>query len=174
MDLVIKSYIIMAIDAIFFFACYFIFWVLSASYLFDFTRHERELFSLIRFTSLILVILTPPLVFIMVGRNSPESKNDYAKLKRNYHSLKKIQKLGLIFLICGLIFLGVGFIVPIYLRFFYGFVPLELLYDNFFYFGAVLSFIGFDLFYLFFRRKKLKKAKTSSDLFKDEETQNGS
>ena len=159
---------------IFFIACYCIFWVLSVSYLFDFTRHERELFSLIRFTSLILGVLTTPFVFIIVGRNSPESKNDYVKLKRNYNSLMKIQKLGLIFLVCGLIFFVVSFIVPMYLRFFYGFVPLELLYYNFFYFGAVLSFIGFDLFYLFFRRKKLKKAKTSSDLFKDEETQNGS
>lgn len=169
MDLVKKSYIITAIDGIFFIACYCIFWVLSASYLFDFTRHERELFSLIRFTSLILGVLTTPFVFIIVGRNSPESKNDYAKLKRNYHSLKKIQKLGLIFLICGLIFFGVGFIVPIYLGFFYGFVPLELLYDNFFYLGPVLSLIGLNLFILF-RRKKLKKAKTSSDLFKDKET----
>ena len=173
MDIVIKSGIIMVIDAVFFIACHYIFWVLSASYLFDFTHQERELFSLLRFTSLILTFLTSPLAFIIVARNSPELKKENAELKRKYHSLKKIQKLGLIFLICGLILLGVGFIVPLYLRFFYGFVPLELLYDNFFYFGAILSFIGFDLFFLF-RTKKLKKAKTLSDLFKDEETQNGS
>jgi hypothetical protein len=48
-------------------------------------------------------------------------------------------------------------------------VPLELLFVTIFYMGPNFFLSGLTLFSIFFGRKKLKRAKTWSDLFKDDE-----
>lgn len=169
MEIIKKIYIIMIINIIFFAICYFAFWGLSASYLFDFTQFERKVFWLISSTSLTLLFPTTFLILIIIGRKSPELIKSYTEIKQNFKSLKKIQKFGLTIMITGLIFLAIGFIVPIYLRFFYGFVPLEPLFIIIFYIGPDFFLSGLTLFLIFFGRKKWKRAKTWSDLFKDDE-----
>jgi MFS family permease len=164
-----KSYVIMVIDAIFFAAGYFILWVFSESYLFDFTQHERDLFALLRFTFLLLAIITPIPVGLIVGRKSPEWKADNAKFKKYYKSLKKKYKIGLILMIGGMILFIAGFIAPLYEQFIYGFVLFELLYDNFFYFGLALALFGCILFLHGIRT--LKRSKIFSDLIEDEDTE---
>lgn len=170
MEIIKKIYMIMIINIIFFAISYFTFWGLSVSYLFDFTQIERKIFWLISSTSLTLMFPTTFIMLIIVGRKSPQLIKSYAEIKRNFKSLKKIQKCGLIIMISGLIFLAIGFIVPIYLRFFYGFVPFEPLFIIIFYIGPDFFLSGLTLFLIFFGRKKWKRAKTWSDLFKDEET----
>jgi hypothetical protein len=171
MDKSIRVLLVEAIFAIFFAACSFIFYVLSSSYLFNFTYFERKTFGFISTTSFVLMIPIPLFLAMFILSRRPEFKTDYARFKKQIKSLKKIQKIGLVLVISGLLLLAISFIVPIYLDFFYGFVPFKLIYEIFFILGPNFFAFGLVFFILFFGFKKLKQAKTWSDLFKNEEFQ---